>query len=102
MLSGCRRADRVTNPLHGGALMTHELVDAAEIERSMRAILAPGQVTEVRILDATFGNSDYACTLSGYFDDAAALAGAVGEKPIAAAKGFYFIPNEMNPALLAR
>jgi len=66
----------------------------------MRAILKPGQVTEVRALDATSPFDRYPQTLSGYFDDVDKLADAVAT--IQSAKAVYFIPNPVHAGLLAR
>lgn len=63
-------------------------------------MLAPGQVTELRALDATLAGDRRQGVVSGYFDDAAKLAKAVGS--IKSAKGIYFVPNPVKPALLAR
>ena len=74
--------------------------DTPEILRALKLIIPPGQVTELRALEAT--TTDYARprTIFGYFDDAAKL--AAGVRGIATAKGIYFTPNPVNPALLAR
>jgi putative DNA primase/helicase len=74
--------------------------DPAEIERALRLILPSGQVTELRALDAVTGADRRPHTESGYFDDPAKL--AEGAAKITAAKGIYFIPNLVQPALLAR
>ena len=74
--------------------------DPAEIERALRLILTPGQVTELRALDAILPGERRPVTFSGYFDDPAKLVKAVTR--IVAAKGLYFIPNPVQPALLAR
>ncbi|HEX7376597.1 MAG TPA: DUF3987 domain-containing protein, partial [Pirellulales bacterium] len=66
----------------------------------MRLILDPGQVTELRALDAKLKGGYRAGTVSGYFDDAEKLANAIAS--VTSAKGIYFIPNQVNPALLAR
>ena len=74
--------------------------DPAEIERALRLILQPGQVTELRALDAVTASDRRPHTVSGYFDDPAKLAAAVAG--IVTAKGIYFVPNSVTPALLAR
>ena len=74
--------------------------DRAEIVRAVRLIVPAGAVTEARILDATTRGDRFAQTYSGYFDDAEALAHAVAE--LVSWRAAYFIPNEINPALLAR
>ncbi|HEX8915060.1 MAG TPA: hypothetical protein VF796_22100, partial [Humisphaera sp.] len=84
-----------------GASYRTSIADATEIERAMRAVLAPGQVTEVRALDAVGRGDRRAMTYSGYFDDPAALAAAVAAT-LVSAKGVYFVPNPVHPGLLAR
>jgi hypothetical protein len=90
---------RLALPTEGHSM---SLVDADQIRNAKRAICSPGQVTEVRILNAAFGSGSYQFTLSGYFDDPDLLADAVADSPITSAQGFYFLPNPVNPALLAR
>jgi hypothetical protein len=63
-------------------------------------MLASGQVTELRALEATTASYGKPRTIFGYFDDPAKLAAAV--RGIASAKGIYFTPNPVTPALLAR
>ena len=74
--------------------------DPAEIVKLLRLVLEPGQVTELRALEATLPGDRYPQTISGYFDDAEKLAEAVAS--IVSAKGIYFTPNPVNSALLAR
>jgi hypothetical protein len=74
--------------------------DPKAIAEAIRLIVGPGQVTELRALEATTAADRYPHTAAGYFDDADKLAAAVGA--IRTAKGIYFIPNQVNPALLAR
>jgi hypothetical protein len=77
------------------------LVDEAKVLRTLRLLLPPGQVTEVRILDGTFvGDRTWSATLSGYFDDPVAVVSALGK--IESATGVYIITNSVEPALLAR
>jgi hypothetical protein len=73
---------------------------AAQISKALRIILEPGQVTELRALDVIAPNYRAPHTVSGYFDDPDKLAEAAAQ--ISSAKGIYFIPNPVNPALLAR
>src|SRR5262249_32049141 len=78
-------------------------VDGKAVEEGLRRILAPGQVTELRAFGVTFlgdrGRYQHK-TVSGYFDDPAKLAQAAST--VESANGIYFIPNRVNPALLAR
>lgn len=72
----------------------------AAIEAALALIIEPGQVTELRILDAVTASDRRPHIESGYFDDVAKLAKAAAT--IKTAKGWYFTPNPLNPALLAR
>jgi len=74
--------------------------DPKAIAEAINLIVGPGRVTELRALEAKTADDRYPHTVSGYFDDPDKLASAVGN--IVSAKGVYFIPNEINPALLAR
>ena len=67
----------------------------------LRLILATGQVTELTALEATTATTPEPRAESvGYFNDPAKLAAEVGK--IATAKGIYFTPNPVKPALLAQ
>jgi len=63
-------------------------------------IVGEGQVTELRALDATMRGDRWAGVFSGYFDNAKDFADAA--MSIDSAKGIYFIPNPVQPELLAR
>jgi hypothetical protein len=81
--------------------MPPALVDPIEVRRTLELLLPPGQVTEVRALEATFfGDRSWPATLSGYFNDPDALLEALGT--INTAMGIYLIPNPVVPSLLAR
>ncbi len=69
------------------------------IADAIRLIVGPGQVTELRALEASL-DGKWPATYSGYFDDADKLADAVGT--IRTAKGIYFTPNPVDPDLIAR
>lgn len=71
-----------------------------EIYRSLQTILLPNQVTELRALNATEPGWRSPHTISGYFDDIEAMTRAAAN--IQNAKGVYFVPNQVHPALLAR
>ena len=79
---------------------TGEVADPFEIKRALSAILKPGQVTEVRALDATTAGERYPQIISGYFDDADKAAAAASA--IRTAKAVFFIPNPVHTSLLAR
>jgi hypothetical protein len=74
--------------------------DTAEIVRACGLIFEPGQVTELRALEATVGGDRFAQTYSGYFNDWDKLATAAAA--IQTAGNIYIIPNPVNPGLLAR
>lgn len=77
-----------------------KLIDQQAAADAVRLIVGPGAVTELRALDATTVVSRWPHTASGYFDDPDKLAEAL--KAIKTAKGIYFVPNPIEPALLAR
>ena len=66
----------------------------------MRLILEPGQITELRVLEAASRNEGRPHIESGYFDDPDKL--ALAAATIKSAKGFYFLPNPVLPSLLSR
>lgn len=73
-----------------------------EVIRSLEALLVPGQVFEVRVLDASRGREGITETLFGYFDgdhlqDLAKALGAVSY-----ATGCYWTLNPVEPDLLSR
>ncbi len=74
--------------------------DPAEIIRALQLILGPSQVTELRVLEAVTSQDRRPHVESGYFDAPEQLAAAVAQ--VKSAKGFYFTPNPINRALLAR
>jgi len=76
------------------------IADREVIETSIREILAPQQVTEIRILEGVTNQDRRPCTWSGYFDDPAKLAQAMLR--FASFKGAYFVPNPIHLALLGR
>jgi len=71
-----------------------------QIAAWLSQILLPGQVTELRALNATAAADRFPQTWSGYFDDVARLASEA--QRIKSATGIYFLPNPVNSALLAR
>ncbi|WP_339908602.1 YfjI family protein [Symmachiella dynata] len=74
--------------------------NATAVAESVELLINPGQVTEVRMLEATTASDRWPHTLSGYFNDADKLVAAL--KGIKTAKGIYIIPNPVDPALLSR
>ena len=75
----------------------------AEAAAALKKFFHPGDVFEIRALDASTVTNPRPHTVSGYFDfehiDAAA---ALIEKTIRFARGIYYTPNPVKPALLAR
>ncbi len=74
--------------------------DPAEMRRAWEVLSDPGDVRELRILDASTPSYRAPHIESGYFDNADDLAKAV--LSITKAKGFYLTVNPVKPALLAR
>ncbi len=70
------------------------------IAEALRVILEPGQVTELRALNAVTRGDRRPHVESGYFDAPDKLAEAAAE--IVEASGIYFLPNPVSHALLAR
>jgi hypothetical protein len=70
------------------------------IRSAFKIIVGEGQVTELRALEATIRGDRWAGVFSGYFDNADAFTDAA--MSITGAKGIYFIPNPVQPELLAR
>lgn len=68
-----------------------------QIFDSLRAIVPPGAVFEVRAIGERKGQID-----SGFFDDPAQAANALVSAGTGYYKGIYFTPNPVNPDLLAR
>jgi hypothetical protein len=73
--------------------------DRSEILRTCQALFAPGQVVELRALDAVTREWRRPHTVSGYFDDWEKLAAAATGLR---ARGVYVTLNPVNPDLLAR
>jgi hypothetical protein len=76
------------------------LSDRQAVIKTLGRLLEPGQVTELRALDAVTDEDPRPHTESGFFDNPDALADAVAG--IRAARGIYFTPNPIAPALLER
>jgi hypothetical protein len=74
--------------------------DPAAIVRFLKAIMKPGQVTELRIIDAVTAEYRRPHIESGFFDDYEELAKAT--TAIKSAKAFWIVPNPINPDLKAR
>jgi len=75
-------------------------IDRDEIIRAVHLLHDPGDVIEVRCLDARTVTDRRPHALAGYFDDFEKLADAVA--CITSAKGVYIVANRIDRALLAR
>lgn len=71
------------------------------IIEALKYFFQPGDVFEIRCLDATVPGGRYQHTESGYFDYEH-IDSIPKELAKIKAKGVYFTPNPVNPALLAR
>jgi hypothetical protein len=77
-------------------------IDTAQVAAWLRLFVEPGQVTELRALDVQqrWGRPQ---TVAGFFDHAHLEDMAVEALRLSGqAKGVYFVPNPINPELLAR
>ncbi len=75
-------------------------IDTNEIRRAWKLFIGDGQVTELRALNFSIDGERYTGTYSGYFDNVDAFAAAC--ERITKASSVYYVPNPINPALLAR
>ena len=73
--------------------------DRAEIERALQLLGAPGQVFELRALEAVTPAWRRPHVVAGYFDDPLKLAAEAAKLQ---ARGVYVVLNPVRPALLAR
>ena len=70
---------------------------------ALRKIFSPGEVFEIRALDAVTAGYSRPHTVSGYFDyEHIGSAVEMIAKEIRFARGIYYTPNPVDPALLAR
>jgi hypothetical protein len=76
------------------------LIDPQEITRAIAVITDPGQVVEIRALEAKLQGDYREGTVSGYFDNTTDLIQWV--KKIQSAQGIYLTLNEPDPELIAR
>jgi hypothetical protein len=84
-----------------GTAATGLIIDLEEVRGALGLLLEPGQVTELRALNASTSTYRRPHTVSGYFDDVEALVGSL-DAIEQTAKGIYIIPNPVDTALLAR
>lgn len=77
------------------------LIDPDEIRRALKVLMEPGQVVEVRALNAITRQSPrYRYTASGYFNNPEALVKAVAD--ITTATGIYITLNPCKRGLITR
>lgn len=76
------------------------VVNRNDVRAALSMLLAPGQVTEVRILEAEREYSNHVITLSGFFNDLDCLIDAIDS--VHAASGIYVVLNPVHTDLLDR
>ncbi|MFL5591047.1 MAG: hypothetical protein ACJ8DI_25815 [Ktedonobacteraceae bacterium] len=81
-------------------LAIKKIIDLAEVRRMLEVLIASSQVVELRALHAITREYNRPHTVSGYFNDANALASSL--KSITDARGIYITINPCQPELLAR
>lgn len=75
--------------------------EVQEVTETLRIFIAPGQVTELRALEVMDGR--YPQTVYGFFDwDHLHIMAAEAVRLTKRAVGVYFVPNAIDPAILAR
>jgi len=72
------------------------------VTETLKRIFSPGDVFEIRALEATRQGDRRPHTESGYFDYAHIDAVGAAVKQLSFAKGVYYTPNPVLPSLLAR
>lgn len=77
-------------------------VDKAEITGALRKVFSPGDVFEIRILDALTAQLMRPHVVSGYFDYDHIEAAADEIEKVRLCLGVYYTPNPVNRALIAR
>lgn len=89
------------HPAQRASSSPQPLVDVAGVRRALLILTQPGQVVELRVLQATTPDSPrYAYQASGYFNDAEALIQVLTR--LRSARGVYLTLHPCQPALLAR
>ena len=81
----------------------NETFSREEAAAALKRIFRPGDVFEIRALDAQTATYNRSHTVSGYFDyDHIDHAAELIDREIRFARGIYYTPNPVEPALLAR
>src|SRR5688500_16519534 len=74
----------------------------AEVRRALERILTPGQVTELRVIDALVDGDRRPQTFAGWFD-LDHIDNLIRDlQRVTFAPAVYFIPNSIDPELLGR
>lgn len=76
--------------------------DGDEVRRSLELILQPGQVTELRCLNARLYGERFTGTYSGYYSRESIAQLVSDLQRIESASASYFVPNPVKPELHAR
>jgi len=79
------------------------LLDPAEIEQALAALVDQGNAFEIRILNPQRNGRSWQPKVTfGYFDDPSRVVEALSSLRLTAAKGIYITLNPIEPTLLAR
>lgn len=82
-------------------IVSSELFNQEDVQRTISLLTTPGQVFEIRIVEATLhGDRSYPATYGGYFDNASDLVKAL--KSIRSATACYITLQQCHPDLLHR
>lgn len=76
------------------------LLDKQQIALALALILAPGQLTEIRVLEGVDRPGGRAMNRTGYFDSPDAIIAEIGK--LSGWHGVYFIPQPVDPILANR
>lgn len=76
------------------------LLDRQQIALTLALVLAPGQLTEIRVLDGIDRPGGRAMNRTGYFDSVDAIIAEIGR--LSGWHGVYFIPQPVDPILANR
>jgi P4 family phage/plasmid primase-like protien len=91
----------VAHPSDASSPLPITRLDISEVRRALQVLTLPGQVAELRVLQATTRDSSrFPYQASGYFNDHEALIKAL--KSLRSAKGVYLTLQPCKPDLLAR
>ena len=91
----------LTVPMSIDNAQQRNLYGREDVQRTLELLLEPGQVTELRVIEADLGGSRPE-TYAGYFERERAADLIYSLFQLRGAKGIYFIPNPLPAELLAR